>query len=596
MTRAKAHRVFGELYQKERPPELQAKVDEIVRSTSDIYARIRRIEELEQANKPAKNPVETAGTGNRRAGYGGGGGTRKKGKRKQATRKAQSSSEEKSGGFLSSLFGGSIAKWGAKTGTIDSGFLGLNPHLNDSVPALFSSFSEQMIIATLKCLRYAIAGAWEYMPPKRYNALVKLYQFFNEFVNVNLLFKKQDEPGKIAAETLKMQVLYAQLIRFPDLEKTLLEVFPEWVKKIDEAASHITAMEAAMQRIINFEKSKPRLTDCILALYAVDRKSVMSWDDLCLELRAKDPVITEYRGPESVMQKIHEKRSRIDDEIRVREQTIQEIQQIKSKYFGTGDSGKVDLSFLDPIVMDVLRKGHSDRSADPAFVKSQKGEPHRLLSILIRDMDLTFLYMLMGSVQLQSDGSGSATETVIFKQGLFKVAIEELGSVERLMEEFMKKYKNVNFNFQQYLNAVKTGGSGEPMMDEFLAISAKANKVFRKFASSLRTVVENHKMAVEKERGGHIPENILRTKTIAIENLEVGARFLPHPKRVIAGNNRMHGKTIEDALEEMVMNLYNYLYIFRDPELVKQLSSIPKLKGEIEGLKSRLAKMKGSAG
>lgn len=598
MTRAKAHQVFGELYQKERPPELQAKVDEIVRSTSDIFARIRRIEELEKASKPAPKPVEVKS--NRLPSAYRGGGTKggKAGaktvsgnKRKRGASPAKS--EESSGGFLSSLFGGSLAKWGSKTGTIDAGFLGLNPHLNPSVPKIFFTFEEPVVIAVLKGLRYAIGAAWEDLPPKRYNAIVKLYQFFNEFVNVALLFKRQDEPGKIAAETLKMQVLYAQLLKYPDIEKTLTGILPEWLKKVDEAAPYAATTETAMQKLINLERVKPKLTDSILALYALDRKSVMSWDELCLELRAKDPVVTEYRGPEQVMQKIQAKQSRLQDEIRVREQTIEEIEQIKKNYFDSSDSGKVDLKFLNPIVTDVVRRNHTDRAADSGFIKSQKGEPHRLLSILIRDMDLTCLYMVMGSVQLQSDGSGSATETVIFKPGLFKVAVEELGSVERQMEEFMKKYKNVNFNFQQFLNAMKTGGSGEPMMDEFLKIVVKANKVFKKFASSLRTVVENHKMALEKEKGGHLPENIARTKTLAIENLEVGARFIPLPKRIIAGNNRMHGKTIEDALEELVGNLYNYLYIFRDPELIKQLSSVPKLKSEIDAFRARLAKMKG---
>jgi len=48
LTRTQAHKLFGELYNKPRPPELQKQVDEIVNRYSDIYVRIKKIHELDQ--------------------------------------------------------------------------------------------------------------------------------------------------------------------------------------------------------------------------------------------------------------------------------------------------------------------------------------------------------------------------------------------------------------------------------------------------------------------------------------------------------------------------------------------------------------------
>ncbi len=49
ITTTQAHKLFGELYQKPRPPELQQKVDEIIEKYKDVYVRIKKIQELDEA-------------------------------------------------------------------------------------------------------------------------------------------------------------------------------------------------------------------------------------------------------------------------------------------------------------------------------------------------------------------------------------------------------------------------------------------------------------------------------------------------------------------------------------------------------------------
>lgn len=51
LTKSQAYRVFGQLYNKPRSPELQKQVEEIVNKYSDIFVRIQKIQELDKSQQ-----------------------------------------------------------------------------------------------------------------------------------------------------------------------------------------------------------------------------------------------------------------------------------------------------------------------------------------------------------------------------------------------------------------------------------------------------------------------------------------------------------------------------------------------------------------
>ena len=199
---------------------------------------------------------------------------------------------------------------------------------------------------------------------------------------------------------------------------------------------------------------------------------------------------------------------------------------------------------------------------------------------------MTVLGLLTGTVQIDHD-AGGVGDGILFKSGLFKLEADESLGVHREMEEFFRKYKNTTFTFQAYLAGLKAG-SKDAMIGGFARVVARANKMFRRTVASLRLVLHNHEQAVEKEAKNKASEGLLRTKTYPIEIIEPSIRFIPMHDKVLAGSTRLNGMRIDEALETVVMNLYNYLYIFRDDELVRTLASIPRLKSEIQGIEKRL--------
>lgn len=585
LTRSQAHRYFGELYQKQRSPDAQKQVDDIVKNVSDIFVRIKRIEEVDEREGGGSRGVETRGGDGRRRGGGSPGG--KKAPAKKAPAKKGSAAPAKPG-FLTSLFGGDLAKWGERTGTLDSGFLALNLKLSKSVPRVFDQFDEESIVSAIRAFRFAVVNAWESFPPEKYNVLVCAYQFFQELIKVPVLFKKQDSPATIIQETLKAQVLYSQLLKMPGWEKVLVDEFPPWVGGSEDISKLANPTEKVMRQLVGLEKTRPKLSDCFLALYALERKKILGWPELLDELKVKEPVMDEYRAPDSVMQRINKKISKLKEEIRTRRESIEEIQEVRKNYFKTDSNGRVTVDFLDQILGSVIRKTQPDKGMNQDYIKAQKSEPHRLMHLLLADYEMTVLSLLTGTVQVDHE-TGGVGDGILFKSGLFKLEADESLGVHREMEEFLRKYKNTTFTFQAYIAGLKAG-SKDAMIAGFAHVVARANKLFRRTVASLRLVLHNHEQAMEKEANKKASDNLLRTKTYPIEILEPSIRFIPMHDRILAGSTRLNGMRIDEALETIVMNLYNYLYIFRDDELVRTLASIPRLKSEIQGIEKRLTK------
>lgn len=227
----------------------------------------------------------------------------------------------------------SIPKWGEETATLTFGLFGFNLKLSNQVVKTFNLFEEQQIIDSLKAMGYFINKAWEDFPPEKYNALVTAYQFFKEYINVYSLFKKKEPVNSLIQNTLKMQVLYANLLMFPNYKSILQEEFINWLKNQKELVPLVPNTTIVMRIIARLEERKPKMTDCILSFYVLDKKKIIGWQDLLNILNIKKPVTDRYRAPESIMKLIYQRIEKLKSEIEKRERTIKDIQYIKKKYF-----------------------------------------------------------------------------------------------------------------------------------------------------------------------------------------------------------------------------------------------------------------------
>ncbi len=582
LTKAEAHKVFGDLYRRSRPPELQEKVDRIVEDTSDIFVRIKRIEELdEEQKKKDRRPIETAGAGRAPIrGSGGGGGGEKKPAAKRAPQKA--------GGLLSVLFGGDLAKWGRDTGTITSGFLALNLKISTRVDELFQLPTEDEVVPTIRCFRYAARHGWNDWEPQRYNTVMAAHLFFLEYVTVRHMPNRKDQPQVWINSTIKLQKYYALLQLYPDYRKIITEDFPAFIKKTGDLANLTGPLRSVMEFVARLDTRIPSFKNSVLAYYATQRKAVPLWEDVVRELGIRPPNVKQYRAPEDVMKDIQSRVTRLREKMMQRQAQVHEIQNIRKKFFVFDANGKLSVDFLTPIVEDTVRRIYPENVINEALFNAHKKEPHRLLFLILKDLDLSGTVLLQGSVATR--GQGQHNDVILFKSGLFNQKLETFHNLFRDMEQFLRKNKNMSYNFNSFVEDLKKEGV-DALIKGLQQLVHRANDFFREMATDLRIILDNHDNAGQMEKSGKTNEKLQQSRSFPIENFTYGARFFPHADNELLTAGRYTGSTPIDAIQEMTRNLYNYLFIFRDEELIRVLNSAPPLNTEIQQIRQELARL-----
>ncbi len=576
-----AHRVFGDLYRKSRPPDLQKKVDDIVAATTDVFVRIRRIQELDEGHNKQQRAERGTPQNERRAAPRGGA--------QQQRKQPQRAPAKKKPGFLSKLFGGELATWGKATGTINTGLLGLNYSINPSVRKLFE-LEDENVVATVKSFRFAMTYAWEVWEPAQYNTIIAAYQFFNEFIKVNTSIMTAESADRVVGETFKLQKFYGTLLSFPGYKKTLTETFPELVRKNKSVSGLANTTKTMMNFITGLEGRTPGLKNSILAFYSLSRKKVETWDTVAAELKIGKPEIERYRAPESIMKKIIARTNSIKEKYVEKKRKIKDIAGLRQKYFHFDGAGKIKVDFLNPLIKATVEHIYPRAQLSEGLLKSHKTEPHRLLYTALRDFDIIAAPILSGSVSLEGGTGGHAEEAVIFKPMLFKRHVEEISAITREMEAFIKKNANCSYSFNEFIADLRVEPT-DGMVRSIHSMIKSANKAFLSTAEDLRTVLENHSRAAEDEQKGHTNEGMERTKALPVESLEVGERFLPHANRSVMTNNRMNSRTVVEVLHDVTRNCYNYLYIFRDTKFASSLASTQKIQSEMNSLAEQLREL-----
>jgi hypothetical protein len=443
----------------------------------------------------------------------------------------------------------------------------------------------------MKVYRSVLRFGWERWNPATYNTVLASYQFFNEFVKVPSLLQRNEPPSVLVTQTLKLQKFYAMLLRYPEYKTILTLDFPSLAEKSDELFPHVENTRIAMNYIISLDTKSPSITDCFLAFYALDTRKIFTWDDICRQLDIHDPVLDTYRGPEAVVSVINAKIKKLKETVRLKETEIKEIEEIKTRYYKFDESGRLITAFLFPIAEEILHRVYQEKMVTEGFIKKYVSEPHRLLWLILKDFDLSGSVLLNGAISIK-DGNGSK-EVMLFRQGLFKTFIDDVEICYRGIDTFVKKQPDFEYNFKNLKEDINSKEIKEPALLTFIQLANKTNKIFRTIAIHLKTVMDNHHMAEETKASAK--EKLQRTADISIENFDIGMRYIGHYDKIIIGSSRFNNKTVVQAVEEILMNLYNYLYIFRDSEVLKTLVSSSGAKAEIKSMKAELERLGESA-
>ncbi|MBI3395884.1 MAG: hypothetical protein HY042_08620, partial [Spirochaetia bacterium] len=413
--------------------------------------------------------------------------------------------------------------------------------------------------------------------------------FFIEFANARNIPVSAESPNTWINQTLKMQKYYAILQMHPDYRDIITEDFLGFIKNQDDVSASAAGLRRSMDFVAKLDTRTPSFKNAVLAHYAMARRTVPRWEDILIELQVKAPNLKTYRAPEDVLKNIRAKISKLREKVSQLAAQVAEIQDIKKTFFTFDGVGKLQVEFLNPIVEDIVRRTFPENVINEALLKAHKREPHRLLFVAMKDLDVSATVLLQGSVSIRGGGAHSQ-DVILFKPGLFTARMEAFGNLFRELDQYIKKYKNMNYTFNAFVTDVKKQGLDAVTMN-FIQIVRSANGMFAEFATDLRSVLDNHARALSAERAGKSTEKLVQSKSIAIENCATGIRFIPHATSEIVSSGRYNGVTVEAALKDIVRNLYNYLYIFRHDELIRALSSVAPLQADINSAQAELARM-----
>ncbi|PJZ53748.1 hypothetical protein [Leptospira adleri] len=595
-SRTDAHKIFADLYRKQRSPEHQEQIDEVIQKSNDIFIRIdlmKKVDEdfekkKQEDNKKSddedksKRNSEKASTSARTA------------PRQSQQKKNDAASSAAGIGFLANLFGGNAAinKFAKDTGTIDVGFLGRKLQIAPGVQNLFKFLKEDQIIATIQALRFCEQQGWRYWKPLVYNVVLNFNKLLNSIISLDSLFIDQISPEIFLNRATKLELYYARHLSREDSKDIIMTQVPELIRKDEKLVPRMPQIMAGLTYGLNLENGRPRMTDAIRAFHIVATKRMISWEEIVQQLNVPPINETKFQGSSDIIKEVETTLIRLADDIQTRLNRKEELQNLRERYFRIDDKGRMNFDFLNQIVDDYF-ENHVPENMQSASIKSAfKGTPHKLMYLLLRDFQASYAPILEGTVKIGT--KNQSRDVIIMLPGLFKGDIEQINNLLRLLDAFNKKYPSFQYSFATYNeHTTSSAGVEDQITQNLLKLLGDAAGFMGKFAEKLNILVENHLLARQYETAGKLNDRVLVSKEKVIEEIKILHRFIPYYDSTVVSGNRLNGKTLDFVFLEMAKLLYNYSVIYKDKATITKLTLHKKIETELSALMKEYERLAG---
>ncbi|WP_078130201.1 hypothetical protein [Leptospira alexanderi] len=591
-SRTDAHKTFADLYRKQRSPEHQEQIDEVIQKSNDIFIRIDLMKKVDEEFEKKRQEENKKSEEDRP----------KRSSEKSATstktipkptRRTESNS---SGGvgFLANLFGGNpaINKFARESGTIDVGFLGRKLQVSSGVHNLFKFLKEDQIIATIQALRFCEQQGWRYWKPLVYNVVLNFNKLLNSIISLDSLFIDQISPEIFLNRATKLELYYARHLSREDCKDIIMTEVPELVRKDEKLVPKMPQIMAGLSYGLNLESGRPKMSDAIRAFHIVATKRMIAWNEIVQQLNVPPINETKFQGSPDIIKEVETTLLRLADDIQTRLNRKHELQNLRERYFRIDDKGRMNFDFLNLIVDDYF-ENHVPENMQSASMKSSfKGTPHKLMYLLLRDLQASYAPILEGTVKVGT--KNQSKDVIIMHPGLFKSDIELINNLLRLLDAFNKKYPSFQYSFATYNeHTTSTVGVEDQITQNLLKLLGDAAAFMGKFAEKINIIVENHLLAKQYEASGKLNERVLVSKEKVIEEIKILHRFIPYCDSTIVSGNRLNGKTLEFAFLEMTKLFYNYAVIYKDKSTITKLTLHKKLDAELGSLTKEYERLSG---
>jgi hypothetical protein len=608
ISRTDAHKIFANLYRKNRSTEHQAKVDEIITRSNDVFIRIDLIKKLDEEYDRKERKERVLERKASPSSGGGSGGSSSSGNTVtnipiptavdatkvsiQSENSKNVSPQKQDGGLIDRIFGSSnqISKFAKESKALDLGLLGRKPTLSTNVEKIFKFLSEEEIIGTAQALKFCEQVGWRFWQTKEYNIVVNFGRFFNSFISLDSLFKDEISPEVFLGRSLKMQMYYVRILQTPETKDIVLEKIPNLIKMEPKLVNKLEPIVRGLTYILTLEARRPSLKDSIIAIHVVMNKKLITWEEIESKLKVTPIDNSKFNAAPEIMKQIEMASAKVTNDIYSKMGSLEELLTIRNNYFSFKKENQISLDFIDKILDDYIARHSLDSPGTDTTKQTIRQSPIKLLHVLCRDIQTQYLPIFEGYIKI--DEKGSTRDVLVFQNGLFFPEIDKTNHIIRSLDAFNRKFPSFAYTFKKY-NEDLSKGTTDQIENQLLKLIGEAADFFGKFAKKIAVVVENDQLAKELEKTGDIHEKTYTTKEKVIEELKPMQRFIPFGSAKFVSQNRSESRTVSELLYDLTKLLYNYAVLFKDPITSNLLVGYNKLENEISKLKVEYQRLTG---
>ncbi len=581
LSRTEAHKVFANLYRKTRSPEHQAKVDEIITRSNDVFIRIDLIKKLDQEFEKSTRPErkESSPTSSNVVS------SQEPAKplpKKEAPKPSTAPATPKAeGGLFDRLLGagGQIGKFAKESKALDLGLLGRKPTVSPNVERIFKTLKEEEIIATAQALKFCEQAGWRIWNPAEYNVVVNFSRFFSAFISLDTLFKDEISPEVFLGRSTKMQMYYTRIINNPNTKDIILEKVPSLVKLETKLAPKMEFITKGLNYILTLESRRPTLRDSIMAYHVVLKKKLVPWEEIERTLAVAPIDDSKFNATPEVSKQIDMSAAKVYNDIYAILASMEEVQTIRNHYFAFKPNKEVNMDFIENILNEYMLHSLPESSQNDLVKTTIQQTPPRLLQVVCRDLQSIYIPLIEGFIKV--DYLSGVKDTTLVQTGLFFNEIDKITGTIRSVEGFTRKFPSFSYTFKKYADDLNKGTTDQ-LENQLLKMISEAAELFGKFAKKLTVIIENDNLAQDLEKSGQLNEKTLSSKEKPIDEIKPMQRFIPFGKSKLVTQNRLNGRTVSECLYELTKYLYNYAVLFKDPMASSYLMSFDEIEANLK--------------
>lgn len=544
---------LGMLLRRRRSPDAQRAVQQIVQSSLSSVQKIERIRDIDRAEVDAPTPEQPRREVKERY-FGTVPGSTEAGRTKRRAKKPpRVKAHFHREGYFSFLFKHRfrILQFGTATKTIRSQGFPPSIRIAPQVPAYHNGFLQPVAKDITTILSQLMGNAWVYLRKQDYNILVQVLELCHAITRVPLEPAAFRDPGVIDRLAAVEEKLLAIRYHEGSIAKILdaIATLQSWNRRHIE---NLQALPGLVKRLLSRSENRPCLVDIVLALNMFKFRRYITEPELSLKGLGRMVDEEVYDCPPPTQARIDEYIDRILIRLSSLVDEQREVMKLRG-YVPRETNGEVGLG---PVIR--LYERHQVDGWEKDYDR-----PAALAEAIVRGFLDTYAAILTRPVELSGVGT-----SLLFTGQSFD---EPIARMERMADAVgALRFELPGFNRERYLQLRHKSGTPVEREAEFLMHLDLLLDILAMFRERLSPILGAGVAAGQDFSGIDV-----RVSADVAEGLPLDATILD-------GRSPLQGRTLRDALMELVAQSYLIPFVFADKRILQLLRREREIKREMD--------------